>query len=253
MGAGHTSPTVAESPIGADPSVALSTGYAQSKYIGTPLLPLFLASGITDNQPVERITKQATKTLAINIKLLRVGQLCGHTKTGYWSTSEMWPILFATSAHPDIHALPRFEKKSVDWIPVNIAASTIYDILLSSTSTPKGEYNVHNITNPHPIPWSSLLCMLQPSLSSHLEIVSMREWVSRLNGLADRGVDAKDVPGLRLLQFFENMANDDDEESKVYETEKTRAVSGSLRECGAFCGEWIDGNMRVWREMRFLC
>jgi thioester reductase-like protein len=35
MGPGHTSPTVPESPIGADPSVALSTGYAQSKYIGT--------------------------------------------------------------------------------------------------------------------------------------------------------------------------------------------------------------------------
>jgi hypothetical protein len=33
MGPGHISPTVPESPIGADPSVALSTGYAQSKYI----------------------------------------------------------------------------------------------------------------------------------------------------------------------------------------------------------------------------
>ena len=39
MGAGHTSPIVAESPIGADPNVALSTGYAQSKYIGNSLLP----------------------------------------------------------------------------------------------------------------------------------------------------------------------------------------------------------------------
>lgn len=34
MGAGHTAATVPETPIGGDPTVALGTGYAQSKYIG---------------------------------------------------------------------------------------------------------------------------------------------------------------------------------------------------------------------------
>jgi thioester reductase-like protein len=36
MGEGRKSPTIPEEPIGSDPSVALSTGYAQSKYIGMP-------------------------------------------------------------------------------------------------------------------------------------------------------------------------------------------------------------------------
>lgn len=39
MGAGHTSPTVPETPIGGDPTVALGTGYAQSKYIGKFFFP----------------------------------------------------------------------------------------------------------------------------------------------------------------------------------------------------------------------
>jgi hypothetical protein len=34
MGIGYTSHTVPETPIGDDPSVSLSTGYALSKYIG---------------------------------------------------------------------------------------------------------------------------------------------------------------------------------------------------------------------------
>jgi len=38
----------------------------------------------------------------------------------------------------------------------------------------------------------------------------------------------------------------------LFETEKTRGVSASLRDCGAFCGEWIEGNVKVWREGGFL-
>jgi hypothetical protein len=34
LGAGQESPIVPESPVGNDPSAALFTGYAQSKYIG---------------------------------------------------------------------------------------------------------------------------------------------------------------------------------------------------------------------------
>ncbi|KAG4444297.1 hypothetical protein IFR05_000272 [Cadophora sp. M221] len=116
MGVVPFSPTapsliIPESPIGPDPSIALSTGYAQSKYI------------------IERITQTASQQLSLPIKLLRVGQLSGHTTTGHWSTDEMWPILFATSFRPEMGALPIFtggEKgKMVDWIPVDVAAGVI--------------------------------------------------------------------------------------------------------------------------------
>ncbi|EHL02371.1 hypothetical protein M7I_1444 [Glarea lozoyensis 74030] len=95
MGPGQTSPTVFEEPIGNDPTVALSTGYAQ----------------------IERITQTATRILNLPVHLLRVGQMAGSTTTGHWNVNEMWPIMFATALHPSITSIPSFPSKLVDWIP----------------------------------------------------------------------------------------------------------------------------------------
>ncbi|KAH8656954.1 hypothetical protein BGZ60DRAFT_531819 [Tricladium varicosporioides] len=235
MGSGHTAPFVSELPIGPDPMVALSTGYAQSKYI------------------VERMTQTAARKLQIPIHLLRVGQLGGSAKTGHWNTSEMWPIMFATSLHPDFELFPKFDDKHVDWIPVDIAANTISDILLASPSIGNEEvnYEVHNIVNPKPIPWSKLVSMLQAQKEG-VKGVEMKDWVAKLNTLADRGASPDEIPGLRLLQFFEGMAEGGDGESKVFETGKTQEISEALRNCGEFSQSWLEGNMRVWRESGFV-
>jgi thioester reductase-like protein len=292
MGPGHTELSVKEEAIGEDPSVTLGTGYAQSKYIGifypsssflsphlacTPSLALQISNSsltrtaishsrllriMANTKPpkVERLLQLLPPHLShhIPIKLLRVGQLCA---TGHWNTNEMWPILFATSFHPSINAIPLFLKKSVDWIPVDVAARTICEVLLAETllnagnAENNGGHAVHNIVNPHRISWSSLVSMLQSTKVStgndKMEEVTMAEWVGRLNALAEKGVDPNEVPGLRLLGFFEDMVGDE-EESKVFETEKTRGISKNLRECEGMKREWIENNVRVWRESGFL-
>ncbi|KAL5325922.1 hypothetical protein ACEPPN_007057 [Leptodophora sp. 'Broadleaf-Isolate-01'] len=301
MGAAPFSPTtpsliIPESPIGPDPSIALSTGYAQ----------------------IERITQTASDLLTLPIKLLRVGQLSGHTKTGHWSTDEMWPILFATSFRPEMCALPIFAgEKKVDWIPVDVATGAIVDVLLSATSTsPSGSrssraetceeedgiYDVHNIVNPHTIPWSDLVAMLQTSRQNNgqasvpLEEISMREWTDRLVSLSlssttststtsttttpnpNQDQNNQPIPGLRLLQFFEDMAAAEpvvtehdktkaktnlaglgekegeviQNQSKIFATAKTRGISAALRDCEGFKGEWVDAYLRVWREGGFI-
>ncbi|KAH7413166.1 male sterility protein [Cadophora sp. MPI-SDFR-AT-0126] len=258
MGAAPFSPTtpsltIPELPIGSDLSIALSTGYAQSKYI------------------IERITQTASSLLSLPISLLRVGQLSGHTQTGHWSTDEMWPIMFATSFHPSMNALPLFSGKNVDWIPVDIAAKTITDILLSSgdeATEKEGLYNVHNIVNPHSIPWSSLITMLQSQRQTitgaatpqapqpPLQEISMKKWTRRLVALSSSLPQTQPIPGLRLLQFFEDMAaaegDGEGEHSKEFETMKTRGISEALRECEEFKEEWVRGNLEVWRESGFL-
>lgn len=209
---------------------------------------------------MERITQQANKILDMNIKLLRVGQLSGSTLTGHWNTSEMWPIMFATSAHPSINALPLFPGKMVDWVPVDVAASTISDILLHPPNSQEATYSVHNIVNPHPIRWEELVGMFHASSllgsgkEETMEEVDMKEWVHRLTTLANSDADSKDVPGLKLLQFFENMLNEEEGHvvSKLFETMKTRGVSRALRECSGMRQEWIDANVARWRERGFL-
>ncbi|KAG0647940.1 Nonribosomal peptide synthase [Hyphodiscus hymeniophilus] len=241
MGAGQVSINVPEEPIGADPTVALPTGYAQSKYI------------------VERLTQlaSASKNLMQKVVLLRVGQLCGSTETGMWNTNEMWPIMFATSLHPGMRCIPEFRETKVDWIPVDVAADTISELLISSNrEEDEGMYQVFNIVNPRSVPWSDLVSMLQASTFElgKLEVVPMTEWVSRLSALSST-LSPDELPGLRLLQFFEGMASAEGkghESSKVFDTEKSRAISQSLRECKPFRREWMERNLEVWKENGFL-
>lgn len=289
MGSGHLSPVVQEEALGEDPAVALGTGYAQSKYV------------------VERILQSAERELGVPVVVLRVGQMCGHTGTGDWNQDEMWPIMFATAAHPHINAIPELVGNLVDWIPVDIAARAIGEILmagrtegevattivgevepvdledqsgsgrlstnmtgpltptscsLSDTTTTTTHYTVHNIVNPNPIPWSTLITYLQSSLqlpttttittsssssSSPLPSISMRSWVSRLSSLPD----SSSVLGLRLLQMFESMV-DDESDSKIFDTRKSREISRALRDCPPFCRAWVDANVRRWRECGFM-
>jgi len=178
-----------------------------------------------------------------------------------------------------MRALPVFpSEKRVDWIPVDIAASTIGEIILSQASQGKhsGEtnrenekkykqqeeaiYEVHNIVNPHSILWEQLLAMLQSStLSSQtatqkLELIPLKTWVSRLTALAERGTDTKDVPGLRLLGFFEDMvpSSSSGEETKIFETAKSEKLSEALRGCEAVNGEWVERWIGRWREGGFI-
>ncbi|KAG9235014.1 male sterility protein [Amylocarpus encephaloides] len=259
MGAGQVKSNVPEGLIGSDPTVALPTGYAQSKYI------------------VERITQTASKTLDIPIHLLRIGQMSGSTTTGHWNSNEMFPIMFSSSLHPAISSIPSFPNKFVDWIPVDKVASAIADVTLfhsniphpaqspSPPSTPTSDpgseaiavYTVHNITNPHPIPWSRLVEYLRVctgSSASTLPAIPMTEWIERLARLA--GTDGSEhVAGLRLLQFFENMAEAEGggkEAHMTFETKKTQAISPALRDCGPFSEEWLRRNVEVWRKSGFM-
>lgn len=172
--------------------------------------------------------------------------------------------MFATSVA--MGALPTFEGRDVDWVPVDVAANVISELLLlpqspkthpttDSGSEIEPAYAVSNIVNPHPIAWSSLLLLLQNSLhpspsTNKLEEVSMAEWVKRLNTLADEGADPEQVPGLRLLGFWEDMVGT--AATPLFDTEKSRGRSQSLRELGGFSEEWLDGNVRAWREGGFL-
>lgn len=168
--------------------------------------------------------------------------------------------MFATSLHEDMNAIPAFPGKCVDWVPVDVAASTITDLLTSPSSLEnedgREKYEVHNIVNPKRIKWEELVEMLQDvalgEKGKKMEVVSMKAWVGKLTGLADAGVSPDEVPGLKLLQFFENMVQDGKEEERVFETGKTEAVSGALKRCEAFNNVWVRKNVGVWMEGGFL-
>ena len=256
-----TSCVIPESPIGASPSVALSTGYAQSKYI------------------IERLTLFAASHLHIPIRLLRVGQLCGNTRTGHWNPDEMWPIMFATCAK--LGAVPDFPGKMVDWIPVDVAGESILEILTHLQHQTSGVdggdlgYTVHNVVNPHRVPWSDVVAMLQSceiaGKGKNLDVVSMAEWVESLNRAADESMSADELPGLRLLGLFRDMVAsttknnnkgkgkitntsmyESMEENIVFETARSQEISTALSACEGYRAEWLDASIRKWKEDGFI-
>ncbi|THX66856.1 male sterility protein [Aureobasidium pullulans] len=214
-------------PIANNPALALETGYAQSKFI------------------VERITQEYARITGSPVQICRVGQLCGHTTLGSWNTSEMFPIMIATGLKY-LNAMPTFDKQTVDWLPVDICAKAINTLI----STPMSDvsYALHNLVNPSTISWSGFLSALEHAFDSQFERIDMREWVARLQDLSEK-VD--DVPGAKLLGFFENMV-EEEQATPQFETSKTVTLVPRLRDCKAVDGKLLKLYMERWRADGFL-
>ncbi|KAH9228086.1 hypothetical protein K456DRAFT_1774760 [Colletotrichum gloeosporioides 23] len=176
---------IPELPLGPDPESALQTGYAQSKFI------------------IEQITQNYASTFNVPVHILRVGQLSGHSRLGSWNHTEMWPIMMMTALNL-LSAMPLLQT-TVDWLPVDVCAEVIKKAVLSSTA--EGSYTVTNLTNPSTTSWEGLLSCLEEASEKRLERIEMKAWVSRLEAAADSSSsNGHDIPALKLLGFFQTMA-----------------------------------------------
>lgn len=61
-----------------DPATASPIGYSQSKWV------------------VERVLAMV-EDMPSRLHILRIGQLCGDTQTGYWNQKEGWPLMLRTA------------------------------------------------------------------------------------------------------------------------------------------------------------
>ena len=135
---GPTTPKTVHEEISKDPATASPIGYSQSKWI------------------VESICERASKQrdLEERVHVLRIGQLCGDTKDGWWNEKEGWPLLLRTAQTTgclpqlsEVCPCPRFTmelrmaliKQRPSWLPVDLASramcvsrSSSYSLIVSS-------------------------------------------------------------------------------------------------------------------------
>ncbi|KAF1344851.1 male sterility protein [Delphinella strobiligena] len=220
--------TIAETPIANDPSLALETGYAQSKFI------------------VEIITQIFAETCAANVQMMRVGQLCGHSVLGKWNTTEMFPIMISTGLGY-LNAMPRLGQR-VDWLPVDVCAEAVSTLLLGQIKGEQG-YELHNLVNPEAMSWEQFLDGLEEASGVAFERVSMPEWVQRLQAVCEENPN---VPGGKLLGFFEDMAQAKEEGDVVFDAQKTAKLVPRLGACGKIDVELIRLYLAKWREIGFI-
>lgn len=200
---------VAEAEISNEPSLALNTGYAESKFI------------------VEMLTQTLARHLEMSVKVFRIGQLCGNSLSGAWNKTEMFPIMIMTGLD-QLNAMPVLDQH-VDWLPVDVCASSISTPLTIEASpsnvTADRRSNVHNLVNPAVTSWARFLDVLGEASGTSFERIPMTEWVARLQALSEH---VSDVLGARLLGFFEDMAHSESAPSPIFSTTLTQQLVPKL-------------------------
>ncbi|KAJ5118260.1 hypothetical protein N7526_009897 [Penicillium atrosanguineum] len=180
VGARNSSGRLPEEPI-SDPSTTANLGYAQAKWV------------------CEQIIIDAAKTRSdlLHPSILRLGQLTGGMISGIWNSNEHFPALLKASQI--IGCLPELNG-SFSWIPIDIAAKSIVEILFSRPEDPVGNI-VYHIENPIRQAWNPLLPVLASKLGLKvLQPIPFETWLERASSLADTEKDSDFIH--HLLPFL---------------------------------------------------
>lgn len=151
---------VPEEPL-SDHDVAQALGYAESKHVS------------------ECILHVASERSGVPISILRVGQIGGPvTSAGSWNEHEWFPSMIQTSQ--SLGYLPNYIP-DIDWIPVDILASTIRDIMHFTPATEE-KAQVYNLVNPSSTPWASLINTVLSHLKTppQVQLGELSKWIATL-------------------------------------------------------------------------
>ena len=210
-----------------DSSITLPQGYGESKHVAAEMLAT------------------ASHRLGIKTAIIRAGQLAGSsTQAGgaAWNRHEWLPTLIHTSKI--LKRLPNSlgNMERVDWVPMDVAAGTVIDIATKPSHEPA---EVYHLANPHTTTWSQLYPIVQ-NFYEHtgvdVETVDYDDWVSELEHIPRTKKNAEQVPGLKLLEFYQSLKLERGAGLPALESSKTVSISRTLRE-----SKVVDGNvMKKW-------
>lgn len=163
-----------------EPEAASTLGYSRSKWVA------------------EQICHRANERshLQGRLAIFRVGQLSGDSRSGIWNTKEAWPMMLSSVKLTG--SLPSLDKETLDWLPVDIAATALMQGIASVDGSGDGVHVLH-VLNENRLPtWATLLEWLQKRRA--FDIVDPPKWVARLEDMQER--DGVDHPAYKLLDHW---------------------------------------------------
>lgn len=163
-----------------DPDAASNLGYSRSKWVA------------------EQICSRANERSLLKgrIAIFRVGQLSGDTQRGIWNTSEAWPMMLSSVKISG--ALPNLDKETLDWLPVDLAATALMQGIASVDGSGDSSHVLH-VLNEHRRPtWPTMLQWLKKRCA--FDIVDPPKWVARLEDMQEG--DGADHPAYKLLDHW---------------------------------------------------
>ncbi|KZT61197.1 acetyl-CoA synthetase-like protein [Calocera cornea HHB12733] len=230
---------VPEAPI-ADPVIASGTGYSESKWV------------------TERIMLAAAEQRGLRATIWRVGQLAGSVKNGAWNKTDWLPLIVKSGER--LKMLPSLPG-CVSWIPTDVAAESIIEVMHGSTDTPSGTSTYLHLVHPHPVSWDSMLGPLAGQLGCTL--VPFSKWLRALSEAAEDHTEVTRNPAIKLLDFYRGVAESETSlgpgTATSYrareamgmpdlETEQAEARSETLRRLKPLGEEDAQRWMAYWRK-----
>lgn len=217
--------------LSCEPDDASPLGYSRSKWVAENILASARVSGSfatpisssTSGLPSPGVGEERTPII-----IIRVGQLCGNTRTGAWNVTEAYPIMLSSARVSG--CLPDLPGEALSWLPVDVAARSVMEIATSPPDPPEPprapgqRYSqtrsqhlhktpVYHVLNPHQEPeWSDMLSWVRDGdagsngngdqagrhTAGAVSIVPAPEWIERL----ERALETQDHPARALLHLW---------------------------------------------------
>jgi len=165
-------------------------GYAESKFI------------------CEHLIQEFSTSSGISSVIMHVGQIAGPLKeTGIWNKNEWLPSIITSSKHLGILPQSLVSLEVIDWIPVDVLASKIVELVQNNLNQMGSNTKVYNLVNPRSTTWSALAPYVQ-TLTGITRMVGLREWVEILDNSSHErnGAIIEANPALRLLDFMRGIS-----------------------------------------------
>lgn len=267
--------------LSSDPDDASPLGYSRSKWVAENILASARVSGsfatpITSSTSGLRSPGTAEERTPIII--IRVGQLCGNSRTGGWNATEAYPIMLSSARITG--CLPDLPSEALSWLPVDTAARSVLEIATSPPDPPEPprapgqRYSqsrsqhlhktpVYHVLNPHQEPeWGDMLGWICGGSSNggsdqngggEPSAVPAAEWIDRL----ERALETRDHPARALLHLWKaayggrrGSLGVGEGSAARFDTRRTERVSETMREVRPLGREdvlrmwkWIEGNV----------
>ncbi|CAG8527207.1 6942_t:CDS:1 [Racocetra persica] len=197
------------------------------------------------------LSKLAIETIITNtfdylqleqVSIIRIGQITSHTETGVWDPNEWVPMLLGIAGLSG--RMPTFDA-NLDWIPVDIAAKAIIDLVSSDVIF---RIQVFHISNPNPtITWVQYLDKLEES-GMKFSRQELPKWLEKLWIDVEENSFDENVCSL-LTGHFNRMAFNPDNDKKnraLLDLTNTKSLTGVLSTCPSLDNESLIKSNIDW-------
>lgn len=260
--------------LSSDPDDASPLGYSRSKWVAENMLASARVSGSFASPISSSISGLRSPGIAEEktpIIIIRVGQLCGNSRTGVWNATEAYPIMLSSARVSG--CLPDLPGEALSWLPVDIAARSVLEIATSPPDPPgparapgqrfsqSRSQHLHNtpvyhVVNPHQEPeWGHMLDWIcgdgsgggDQNGGAKVSVVPATEWVDRL----EQALETRDHPARALLHLWKaayagrrGSVGVGEGTAARFDTRRTVKVSETMRQVRPLGREDV---LRMWR------